>query len=72
MGFLFSGTHLCVCVCVCVCNCIYINIFCGLIKLCISNILNVLLESPQNGCLNTIMNGTAFFLPCNSDSIFSG
>ena len=32
--------------------------------------LNVL-ESQTNGCLNNVMNGTAFFLPCNSGSIFS-
>ena len=39
-------------------------------KPCISSILDVQ-ESQQNGCLNTVMNGTAFFLPCHSGSIFS-
>ena len=28
-------------------------------------------EPKKHGCFNTIMNGTAFFLPCHSDSIFS-
>ena len=28
-------------------------------------------KSQRNGCLNTVMNGTAFFLPCHSGSIFS-
>ena len=34
-----------------------------------SNILNIQ-ECQRNGCLNTEMNGTAFFLPCHSGSIF--
>ena len=29
------------------------------------------IEPKKYGCLNTIMNGTAFFLPCHSGSIFS-
>ena len=28
-------------------------------------------EGKNNCCLNTLMNGTAFFLPCHSGSIFS-
>ena len=28
-------------------------------------------ESQINGCHNTVMNGTALFLPCHSGSIFS-
>ena len=42
----------------------------GVIKPCISKILSVQ-ESQKHDCLNTIMNGTAFFLPSHSGAIFS-
>ena len=47
-----------------------LHFFSGVIKPCISKILNVQ-ESQRNVCLNTVMEGTAFFLPCHSSSIFS-
>ena len=47
-----------------------LHIGAGATKPRISKMLNVQ-ESQKNGCFNTIMNGTAFFLPCHSGSIFS-
>ena len=47
------------------------HIVAGATKPRISKMLNVQ-ESQKHGYFNTIMNGTAFFLPCHTGSIFSG
>ena len=39
-------------------------------KLCISKILNVQEGQKKHGCISTVMNETAFFLPCHNGSIF--